>query len=45
MEDKEQSGTLYAADYASLSESQKQLLGALVNNAKGLSALLSQNIG
>ena len=42
---KEQSGTLYAADYASLSESQKQLLGALVNNAKGLSALLSQNIG
>lgn len=42
---KEHSGTLYAADYASLSESQKQLLGALVNNAKGLSALLSQNIG
>ena len=42
---KEQSGTLYAADYASLAESQKQLLGALVNNAKGLSALISQNIG
>lgn len=42
---KEQSDTLYAADYASLSESQKQLLGALVNNAKGLSALISQNIG
>lgn len=36
---------LYDADYSSLATEEKQLLGALVNNTKALSALLGKTIG
>ena len=36
---------LYGADYLSLAEEQKYLLGALVNNTKALAALFGKTIG
>ena len=37
--------SLYAADYATLSNEQKMQLGALVNNTKALSAMFTKTIG
>ena len=37
--------SIYGADYLSLTVEQKQLLGALVNNAKALAALFGKTIG
>ena len=36
---------MYGADYLSLADDQKQLLGALVNNTKALAALFGKTIG
>ena len=36
---------LFGADYAVLENDQKQLLGALVNNTKALSAMFTKTIG
>ena len=37
--------SLYGADYLTLDDSQKQLLGALVNNTKALSAMFERTVG
>lgn len=37
--------SLYGADYLMLDDSQKQLLGALVNNTKALSAMFERTVG
>ena len=37
--------SLSGADYLTLDDSQKQLLGALVNNTKALSALFERTVG
>ena len=37
--------SLYKADYTSLDDEKKQLLGALVNNTKALSAMFTKTIG
>lgn len=37
--------SLFGADYLTLDDSQKQLLGALVNNTKALSALFERTVG
>ena len=37
--------SLHGADYLTLDDSQKQLLGALVNNTKALSAMFERTVG
>lgn len=37
--------SLFGADYLTFDDSQKQLLGALVNNTKALSAMFEKNVG
>ena len=37
--------SLFGADYLTLDDSQKQLLGALVNNTKALSAMFEKTVG
>ena len=37
--------SLFGADYLTLGDPQKQLLGALVNNTKALSAMFERTIG
>ena len=37
--------TLYDADYGTMTDEQKQLLGALVNNTKALSAMFTKTVG
>ena len=37
--------SLFGADYLTLADSQKQLLGALVNNTKALSAMFERTVG
>ena len=36
---------MYGADYLSIADDQKQLLGALINNTKALAALFGKTIG
>lgn len=37
--------SLFGADYLTLDDAQKQLLGALVNNTKALSAMFERTVG
>ena len=36
---------MYGADYLTLADEQKQLLGALINNTRALAALFGKTIG